>query len=187
MPVDGDWPEPPTPDDWLIVPNWEKFQHYGDRNPPWIKLYTKLLSNPDFLDLTLAERGLLMSIWVTYASCSGLVTVKLLSRTVRARYGAHTLIRLNHAGFLYWSASKPLAPKKEKEKEKESPNPLTGKTPDQDLLIHALNVAADWNGSSSEHFDAVLDDLEKQYDAELPTTHRIALWDEALKRNRYPW
>ena len=29
-------------DGWIVIPNWEKFQHYTDRNPPWVKLYTEL-------------------------------------------------------------------------------------------------------------------------------------------------
>lgn len=30
------------------VRNWEKFQHYKNRNPPWIKLHTELLDNYQF-------------------------------------------------------------------------------------------------------------------------------------------
>lgn len=28
--------------------NWDKFQHYKDRNPPWVKLHTELLDNYEF-------------------------------------------------------------------------------------------------------------------------------------------
>ena len=27
----------------LRVRNWERYQHYKERNPPWIKLYVELL------------------------------------------------------------------------------------------------------------------------------------------------
>lgn len=33
------------------VRNWDKFQHYKDRNPPWIKLHTELLDNYEFSQL----------------------------------------------------------------------------------------------------------------------------------------
>lgn len=55
-----------------IVPcNWERFQHADatkrGKNPTWIKNYTALMSNDDYLDLTLAQRGLLHGIWLEYA------------------------------------------------------------------------------------------------------------------------
>lgn len=36
---------------YLRVRNFEKFQHYKDRNPPWIKFYTALLDDIDFMSL----------------------------------------------------------------------------------------------------------------------------------------
>lgn len=35
----------------IRVKNWEKFQHYKDRNPPWIKLHFALLSSEDWVML----------------------------------------------------------------------------------------------------------------------------------------
>lgn len=43
---------------YISIRNWEKYQHYKDRNPPWIKCYTHLLDDDDFLDLSMAERAL---------------------------------------------------------------------------------------------------------------------------------
>ena len=45
----------------FAVRNWQKFQHYRDRNPPWIKVYTELLDNAEFLALPEASNGLLMA------------------------------------------------------------------------------------------------------------------------------
>lgn len=42
----------------LSVKNFERYQHYKDRNPPWIKLYWDLLSDEDFVRLDLQNRGL---------------------------------------------------------------------------------------------------------------------------------
>ncbi|HDY87965.1 MAG TPA: hypothetical protein ENH82_07630, partial [bacterium] len=36
---------------YIQIEEWNKFQHYKQRNPPWIKLYSKLLENDDFDDL----------------------------------------------------------------------------------------------------------------------------------------
>lgn len=43
---------------YYIVKNWEKFQHYKDRNPPWIKLHYELLSSTDWVILNDASRVL---------------------------------------------------------------------------------------------------------------------------------
>ena len=33
---------------YIVIEEWNKFQHYTKRNPPWIKLYSKLLEDDDF-------------------------------------------------------------------------------------------------------------------------------------------
>lgn len=38
------------------VRNWDKFQHYKDRNPPWIKFHTELLDNYEFSRLQDASK-----------------------------------------------------------------------------------------------------------------------------------
>lgn len=44
---------------YLSVKNYQRYQHYRDRNPPWVKLYWDLLSDEDFVQLGLVDRGLL--------------------------------------------------------------------------------------------------------------------------------
>ena len=51
----------------LTVKNWDQFQHYGKRNPPWIKLHRAILDDYAFCSLTDAAKGHLMLLWV-YAS-----------------------------------------------------------------------------------------------------------------------
>lgn len=51
----------------LGVKNWDQFQHYGKRNPPWIKLHRAILDDYAFCSLTDAAKGHLMLLWV-YAS-----------------------------------------------------------------------------------------------------------------------
>lgn len=50
--------------EFISVKNWEKFQHYKDRNPPWIKLHRDLLRDYDFSCLQDADKLLLMLLWL---------------------------------------------------------------------------------------------------------------------------
>jgi len=40
------------------IVNWEKFQHYKDRNPPWVKLHRELLTSQTWVSLDDAGRVL---------------------------------------------------------------------------------------------------------------------------------
>lgn len=46
------------------VKNWNEFQHYKDRNPPWIKLHNHLLDDYEFECLGDAAKGHLLCIWM---------------------------------------------------------------------------------------------------------------------------
>jgi hypothetical protein len=46
------------------VKNFARFQHYKDRNPPWIKLYFELLNNYEFSCLQDASKWHLCGIWL---------------------------------------------------------------------------------------------------------------------------
>lgn len=46
------------------VKNYERFQHYKDRAPPWIKLYNELLDDYDFGLLPDASKMHLIAIWL---------------------------------------------------------------------------------------------------------------------------
>lgn len=49
---------------YFSVRNWDKYQHYKDRSPPWIKLHNSLLDDPDFDELNDSERYHLLAIWM---------------------------------------------------------------------------------------------------------------------------
>jgi hypothetical protein len=44
--------------------NWRDFQHYKDRNPPWIRLHKSLLDNYEFQCLPVASRALAPMLWL---------------------------------------------------------------------------------------------------------------------------
>ena len=52
----------PTPT--FSVKNFERFQHYKDRSPPWIKLYNELLDDYEFGRLPDASKFHLVAIWL---------------------------------------------------------------------------------------------------------------------------
>lgn len=47
--------------------NWERFQHYKDRRPPWIKLHTETLSDTDIMSLSPARFKVLVTFWIWYS------------------------------------------------------------------------------------------------------------------------
>ena len=103
-------------DGWIVIPNWEKFQHYQDRDAPWIKVYVRLNSDDDWLAMSTALRGVLTTIWLEYARSDGQLRVgrvmELCGKSARSAH-IHALVR---QGFITVSASKPLALARSREK-----------------------------------------------------------------------
>lgn len=58
---------------YLKIANWSKWQTYrADRGtPPWIKIHRILLRNPEWLQLSDAQRGQIVSMWVLAADKDG--------------------------------------------------------------------------------------------------------------------
>jgi hypothetical protein len=51
----------------IRVINWDKFQQYKDRNPPWIKLHRSLLDNREWSLMPDATAKALIEIWLVVA------------------------------------------------------------------------------------------------------------------------
>lgn len=58
---------------YLKVKNWGEFQHYKDRNPPWIKLHRALLDDYEFARLQDASKAHLMLIWLFASQKNGCI------------------------------------------------------------------------------------------------------------------
>ena len=108
---------------WIIVRNWERFQHYKDRDPYFIKLYTELQHDHNWLALTGHQRAVLVGIWLEYASarCQLPLDTASLTRRLALRVSSATLEALNHAGFIEFSsrAALEIARSQEVEEEKQ--------------------------------------------------------------------
>jgi hypothetical protein len=99
-------------DQWIVIPRWEDFQHRDMARssvPPWIKTYTRLLANDDYLALSHHLRGVLLGIWLEYARSTRQLrgSTSALSRRLGQRVTTRDLQSLNDAGFIGFSASKP--------------------------------------------------------------------------------
>jgi len=57
----------------ISVKNWSNFQHYKDRDPPWIKLHRALLDDYEFSKLPDSCKCHLMLIWLYAARNNGVV------------------------------------------------------------------------------------------------------------------
>lgn len=99
-------------DAWIVIPKWDNFQHRDMARssvPPWVKMYTRLLSDDDYLGLSHHQRGVLMGIWLEYARSTRQLrgSTATLTRRLGQRVTTRDLTALNHAGFIGFSASKP--------------------------------------------------------------------------------
>lgn len=121
--------------EWIVIEDWDRFQHYRDRVPIWIKNYVELMADDAYLGLTGHQRGVLHGLWLEYAKSRRelLHNTSTISSRLGLRVTKRTLQALNDAGFITFSASKPLASRyqaasPEVEVEKKPPTPLQQKT-----------------------------------------------------------
>ena len=104
---------------WIEIRNWAKYQHYPNRNPPWIKLHLNLLHDDNWRALTPARRTLLVSLWMLRASKDRspkdendleATWIRLDVKLINSWLGLHAKMSdyeaLNHAGFINFRASK---------------------------------------------------------------------------------
>ena len=98
--------------DYLRVRNWDKFQHYKDRTPPWIKLHRDLLNDYEFSCLQDASKAHLMLFWLLASQVENKIPNDL--EWIEKRLGTNTKIDITlliDKGFLVLEQddSKPLA------------------------------------------------------------------------------
>jgi len=82
------------------IKNWEKFQHYKNRNPPWIKLHRSIFDDMELMQLSLADRGLLFQLWVIATENDGNVPLSETELAWRLRVKTVNINNLITSGFL---------------------------------------------------------------------------------------
>ena len=58
---------------YIQIVNWDKFQHYKRRDPPWIKLYNSILDKIEFQRLTNECKLLLFHLWLVASKTDNLI------------------------------------------------------------------------------------------------------------------
>lgn len=94
-------------DEFIWVNGWDEYQSFQKKRgrawaPPWIKLYPRLLSNHDFLNMSEREQLLLLKLFMLFASAHQVVanSPRSLSNLTGQRVMKSNLVSLNHAGFI---------------------------------------------------------------------------------------
>lgn len=131
---------------YLRIRNWERFQHYKNRRPPWIKFYVEILDDDAVISLPLATQLLLDRLLLVAALTDNRISVDtgLIARRthIPRRQVTVGLAQLLAIGFL--EASNPLAERKhfaspETETELETDTPLP---PKEELIKTVTDVKA---------------------------------------------
>jgi uncharacterized phage protein (TIGR02220 family) len=149
---------------YLIVKNWSEFQHYKDRDPPWIKLHRTLLADYEFSRLQDASKAHLMLIWLFASQSNGRIPddPEFLRDKLSLKKPPDLKFFVDHgllipeqdaSKALQTGASKALALARSQEAEaykaSETETPLSGSTPDAPPLEkpkgngHAMNAEAE--------------------------------------------
>lgn len=87
--------------DYFSVPNLERYQHYRDRSPKWIKLHQTLTEDYEFARLPDDAKFHLIGIWLLASRLCNKIPLD--QEWVKSRIGAATPVRLDlllEAGFI---------------------------------------------------------------------------------------
>jgi hypothetical protein len=123
----------------LIVPhNWKQFQHADTikrgHAPRWIKNYTALTSDDDYLALSGHRRAILHGLWLEYAKSGGRLreNTAMISSRLNLKVTRRDLEALNQAGFLDFCQDNVT-----------TLSSLRGEETRQDPVTRAVDVSAD--------------------------------------------
>lgn len=87
---------------YYMIKNWQRYQHYKDRNPTWIKMYVSILRDLDFCSLCDSAKLLLFHLYLLSANNGNKLTLtrSLLARTLGIRVTEKGIQELIDYGFL---------------------------------------------------------------------------------------
>jgi len=110
--------------EWIVIPNWDRYQHYNDRAPKWIKDHLSQFDDDEYIKLTFAERGLLSGLRLAYAASDGRLpkNAASVSQRLRRRVTNRQLNALRDAGFIEVCASRPVSLTRARERALEEKN-----------------------------------------------------------------
>ena len=88
--------------EYIVIPSWEKFQHYKKPKPRWVKLYRDLLGHYEIMQLTVTERWILVGLWCLAAETDNKIPadLKYLTHRLCAEVSVESLLNLQTYGLL---------------------------------------------------------------------------------------
>lgn len=84
----------------FTIKNWEQFQHYHDRRPPWIKLYHALLDDLTFVNMSDRLQCGLLKLWMLAAKLGHPLPTDYRAIKERTRVTRETVEELVQIGWL---------------------------------------------------------------------------------------
>ena len=96
-----------SPVQYIVIPSWEKFQHYKKPKPKWVKLYRDLLGHYEIMQLTPTERWILVGLWCLAAETDNQIPadLKYLTHRLCAEVTVESLRKLQTQGLLQLPAT----------------------------------------------------------------------------------
>ena len=143
-----------TGNGYIYVTNWEKFQHYKKRNPPWIKFYYDLLDDDEYMALSPSDKVLLQTIWLlTSRAGNGRLRADQGRLTAAAGTPKGRLASLVQAGLISIRASKALSKTLAPEYRPPTGNPAGGRTDTESRASTSASTTGSRNGKEPEQDD----------------------------------
>lgn len=168
---------------WIEICRWEQFQHYTNRDPLWIKNYTRLMADDSYLSLSGHRRAILHGLWLEYAKSGRLVAdnTAMIASRLRLRVTRTDLEALNHAGFIRFRASKPLARRYPRSRERSTA--LTSSTKEADSAASAtLPISEPEQSNNHPLTDRLLAEIR---DADERTKLVLSRFEDRLFENEF--
>ena len=131
--------------------HWDKFQHYKDRRPPWIKLHRDLLDNFDYARLPVASKAIAPLLWLLASEYEeGVIDASIEELAFRLRIDEKTVREgvkcLIEKGFfvddsvMLAECLQDAIPETEKEREKETKKERETKTESATSLLASFGI-----------------------------------------------
>ena len=166
--------------EYIQVKNWEDFQHYKDRTPPWIKLYNHLLDDFEFSCLPDASKAHLLSIWLLASRTNNKIpnNPKWIGNKINATEPVDLSV-LFECGFIEVISNK--------NNELQTPEQDASKmlqTPEQDACLEREERESREEGEqnyTSATANCPHDEIIALYHKILPANPRVKVWNDTRK------
>ena len=114
---------------WIVIPGWDKFQHYKDRRPPWLKDYVDQIDRDEYRALSPTARALLPDVRRLYALGDGVVRREGAGTRLGMKLRREHWEELSDAGFIEIRSSKPHPLRYARDRDRDRPSKSSNNKP----------------------------------------------------------